>query len=302
MAKLLNFLRSLINEWRELKPSKKVSVAVAVVVAIYSCYVFIAEKTKDTNAKIIVFNQKVHLGDNDLASFGGTSTPFIVQPGSEGTPHLIFYNKASKIFQSTNGFPTEIQHMATRYGRLYQHANLDAFKHIAAVTPSIIPDANYPGNSVQIDAHTKLIWRENGGSFYHENAAVGITSTINLNKFLAEAGHDDARIKSASFVFHGIHSGKRSEQSDNVELVVNGKIFPVKFHSNNVREEERIAIPLPHEILNTSAVGTNRFTLVVLPYQERYPLPPPDSEYVRKGPGHFRDIELWEGTLFLTVD
>ncbi|MEW8350661.1 MAG: hypothetical protein AB2689_21640 [Candidatus Thiodiazotropha taylori] len=297
-------MKSLIDNWKGLKPFEKIGTVVAVVGTIYGGIAFISEKTKDTDKQIVVFNQKTHLGDNDQASFGGTASPFMVQPGAEEKAHLLVYDKALESFESTNGFPTEIQRVLAHYGKQYQKVNLGAYKHVVGVSPSSESDETYQGNSVLIDSYTKLIWRENNGTYYHEKAPVGITSTVNLNKILSDYGYNngDAKIKSASFIYHGLHSGKRHSQPDSVELVVNNKIFAVNFRSNSVREEERISIPIPPEILNISETGTNRFTLIVLPYQEKYPLPPPDSAYLHKGPGHFRDIELWEGKLTVTID
>ena len=69
------------------------------------------------------------------------------------------------------------------YGSRYQESNLSAYQHVVGIEPSEPEKDQYPGSSVQIDSYTKLAWVENGGSFYHEKAAVGITSTINLFQY-----------------------------------------------------------------------------------------------------------------------
>jgi len=297
-------MKPLINNWKSLTPFEKIALVVAVVGSIYGGITFLLDKTKDTNKQIIVFNKKTHLGDNDQSSFGGTSSPFVESPGSEGKVHLLEYDKKEQSFKSKNGFPTEVQEILNFYGGQYAKANLEAYKHVVGVSPKIDADKSYPGNSVQIDRYTKLIWRENSGEFYHQEAAVGLTATINLYQYLLNNGFspEETSIKKATFRFHGLHSGKRPSQPDNVQIVVNRKIYPMKYKSNNVREEESIDINIPAETLNLAATGTNRFTIMVLPYQENYPVPPPKSQYEQRGPGHFRDIELWSGKLELVID
>jgi len=271
----------------------------------YGGYIYLNELTKDTVKRIIVFDKKTHLGDNDPASFGGTSSPFVGSPGIEQKALLLIYNKKEKNFISTNEFPAEVQKILGFYGRRYQEANLSAYKHVLGVKPSSHEGEQYPGSSVKIDSVTKLIWKENSGNFYREKAAVGITSTVNLFQYLKKNGFDPdkTKIKKAIFWYHGLHSGKRQGQPDNVEVVINGKIYPVKFSSNKVGKEEFVAVKILTRSLNLTPDSTNRFTIMVSPYQEKYPVPRTASEkYEKIGPGHFRDIELWKGVLELVID
>ncbi|WP_321367842.1 hypothetical protein [uncultured Desulfuromusa sp.] len=301
-------MKKIFEHWKELRPFEKVAAIGALIgifAALYGGYSFIENKTKDTKERIVIFNKKTHLGDNDQANLGGTSSPYVESPGAEDGAHLLIFDKSKNSFLSTNGFPTEIQSILNHYGKRYNASNLSAYKHVLAVDSSYIDTNQYQGNSVQIDQFTKLIWKENSGSFYHEKAAVGITSTLNLFNYFKGKGLDpqEVKIKKSTFWYHGLHSGKRDEQKDNVELVVNNSAHILLFKSNKVREEELVSISINPELLNLSPTSTNRFTLVVLPYQEKLPIPPTKQEkYKRIGPGHFRDIELWNGTLELIVD
>ena len=233
----------IIKNWKKLTPFEKIgaiATVVGLIAAVYGGYTFLVEKTKDTEKRIVVFDKKTHLGDNDQANFGGTSSPYFESPGAEIGAHLLVYDKKEKGFISTNGFPTEVQRILNYYGRRYQESNLSAYQHVVGIKPSKSEEDQYPGNSVQIDLYTKLVWVENGGSFYHKKAAVGITSTINLFQYLKENGFypEETKIKKAKFWYHGLHSGKRQSQPDNVELIVNSKLHQIKFKSNKVREEE----------------------------------------------------------------
>ncbi len=297
----------IIENWKRLTPFEKIgaiATVVGLVAAVYGGYAFFVKKTKDTEIRIVVFDKKTHLGDNDQATYGGTSLPYFESPGAETGAHLLVFDKKDNRFIST-GFPTEVMGILNYYGGRYQESNLSAYQHVVGIEPSEPEKDQYPGSSVQIDLYTKLVWVENGGSFYHEKAAVGITSTINLFQHLKENGFypEETKIKKAKFWYHGLHSGKRQSQPDNVELVVNSKVHQIKFKSNKVREEELVAVTIDPEIINLSPTSTNRFTLVVLPYQEKFPIPPPSLKgYKQVGPGHFRDIELWKGTLELVID
>ena len=300
-------MKSVVDNWKAFKPFEKigaVATLVGLVAAVYAGFAYLNDLTKDTEKQIVIFDKKTHLGDNDQASFGGTSSPFVESPGAEQGAHLLIYNKKNKSFVSTNGLPTEVQNILNFYGVRYLKTNLSAYKHTVAVNPANKKGEQYPGNSVQIDPFTKLIWLGNAGSFYHEKATVGITSTVNLFQYFKDNGFnpEETKIKKAAFRYHGLHSGKRKSQPDNVEVVINGKIYPIKFKSNKVREEEHVAVTIQPEILNLTPTGTNRFTIMVLTYQEKYPIPSPNKEYTKKGPGHFRDIELWKGTLELVID
>lgn len=280
-------------------------VLVGLIAAVYGGYTYFNNLTEDTVKRIVVFDKKTHLGDNDPASFGGTAAPLVKSSGAEQETHLLMYSKKEKSFISTNEFPAEIQKVLGFYGRRYQEANLSAYKHVLGVNPSSHEGDQYPGSSVKIDSVTKLIWKENSGNFYREKAAVGITSTVNLFQYLKENGFDPdkTKIKKAIFWYHGLHSGKRQGLLDNVEIVINGKIYPVKFSSNKVGKEEFVAVKILTRSLNLTPDSTNRFTIMVSPYQEKYPVPQTASEkYEKIGPGHFRDIELWKGVLELVID
>ena len=176
-------MKPIIENWKRLTPFEKIGTFATVVglfAVLYGGYAFLVKKTKDTEKRIVVFDKKTHIGDNDQASFGGTSSPYVESPGAEIGAHLLVYDKKENGFISTKGFPTEIQRILNYYGSRYQESNLSAYKHVVGVKPSKPEEDQYPGSSVQIDSFTKLVWVENGGSFYHKKAAVGITSTINL--------------------------------------------------------------------------------------------------------------------------
>ena len=296
-----------VNDWKALSLFKKIGVLatlVGLIVAVYSGHIYFNDLTRDTVKQIVIFNKKTHLGDNDQERFGATSSPFVEYPDAEQGAHLLIYNKKEKSFVSANGFPAEVQNLLNFYSGRYQGVNLSAYKHVLGVKPSGNEGEQYPGSSVQIDPSTKLVWVENAGNFYHEKAAVGITSTVNLFQYLKENGFapDKTKIKKAIFWYHGLHSEKQQGQLDNVEVVINGKIYPVKFESSE-SGEEFVAVKIQSRSLNLTPDSINRFTIMVSPYQEKYPIPQPTAEkYKKVGPGHFRDIELWKGVLELVID
>lgn len=302
-----SWIKGLRTHWQEWDVRQKlgaVGTVLAIIASLYAGTSFFIDLTKDKKEKIIVFAKKVHLGDNDQARFGGGETPLLENPGGEEGSYLLVFDKENRSFQSNFGFPTEVQNIAYFFGKRYIETNLSAYKHVKGISTSEVHKDRYLGQSVIIDSFTRLVWEENRGAFYHERAAVGISRTINLFQVLKDKGYEpsDISIKKAVFWYHGLHSGRRPDQNENVELVVNGKTYPLRFDSLDVRQEELVPVNLDPKTLSLARSKTNRFTLMVLPYQETYPIPTQGSGYELRGPGHFRDIELWEGFIELVID
>ncbi|GAF80311.1 unnamed protein product, partial [marine sediment metagenome] len=238
------------------------------------------------------------------ASLGGDRAPALPVPGGEKGAMVILYDKTKGTFKSDFGFPTEVQAIAYYYGPIYAKTNLSAYKHIQAISPTASFVSSYEGDSVQIGPSTLLIWKENNGDFYQEVAPIAVTRAVNLYAVLREKGYqpESVKLNKATLWLHGMHSSRRKDQPENVELIVNGVRHPIRYKGCGLRQEEIVPVQLEIKALSVNAPKPTRITITVLPFQERYPLPPPDSSYAQRGPAHFRDIEIWKAELELIID
>lgn len=179
--------------------------------------------------------------------------------------------------------------------------NLDAWSHIKAMNFRMTP--GYNGHLVQIDNHTSLIWKENEGNFYYRYAPFAWAVTLNLYKELMFLNIDPAvqKIKSVKLVITGFHGGKRREQDEQIELLINDKIYKIAFGTPEVRNEEVIVINISPQDLIISPTASMNFAIIVLPFHEKYPIPPPHSKYPQMGPAHFRDIEIGDSYLEVSI-
>jgi len=277
---------------------------IAIIGGIYAGISYFYEKVKDKKESVIILKKKVHLGDNTLASWGGERVPALPAPGGKKGAMVLFYDKATGSFKSDFGFPTDVLAIVHYYSPIYAKTNLLAYKHIQAISSTSSFVSSYEGDSVKIDASKLLIWSENNGDFYYEVAPVAITCVVNLYAVLRERGYlsETVKLKRATLWLQGIHSGRRPDQPENVEVIINGVRHQIRYDRSGLRQEEIVSVPLELGALSVNNPRPTCITIIVLPFQEKYPLPPPDSSYTREGPAHFRDIEIWKVELELTID
>ncbi len=249
---------------------------------------------------VSIFDKRIHLGDNIFSRVGGKSLPTQDAPSNLFDSGIIRFDKESGIFKTNFGLPTHVQMIAGYYGKIFDKYNLKAWKNISEI--SLFPkyQLTYEGSTVKIDAYTTLIWVPNAlhngnHNFYDREAAIGITITKNIYKELKRINYspEGRRLESVKFYFSGLHGSKRPEQPDNVELVVNQEVYKVPFKSLLTRNEEVVSILIKPSSISLEPEQPTMFTLVVLPFQEKYPIPPPEQKD-RRGPAHFRDIEIGE--------
>ncbi len=243
--------------------------------------------------KINVFSGSRHLGDNIFARVGGESLPKWDDPLAEMPDYdLIYYDKETKRFLSRWGQPLSVQKLVFHYGNIYKKFNLEAWENIFSTSEE--PINTYPGQTVKIDSETFLTWKEKKGNFYYRYAVVGRVAILNLYKELSMLGVDleKAKPKKINLVFSGMHGGKRADQNENIELVINDKIYPFEFSQLFTRQEEVIKYNIEIKNIIISKPNETYLSIFVLPFQEVGPLPPPNSEYLKEGPSHFRDIEI----------
>lgn len=255
-----------------------------------------------------VFSERVHLGDNIFARIGGKSLPTVDSPGPIQHPLLIFFDKETEEFQTDFGLPTHVQWIAGYYKSIFAQANLGAWKHISELSANPEFRAEYEGAAVQIDSKTVLIWLQDAtihgeGHFYSRRAAVALTITLNIYEQLRSQGFrpEGRRLSDVTFYLCGLHGSRRPDQPDNVQLIVNRDIYSVPFKALIARNEEVVQMRLKPSSISIEPEDSTMFTLVVLPFQEGYPLPPPHTKD-RRGPGHFRDIEIGKCLLELCFD
>lgn len=255
-----------------------------------------------------VFGGRVHLGDNIFARIGGKSLPTVDSPGPVPHARLVVFDKETAEFQTDFGLPTHVQWIAAHYRPVFSQANLDAWKHISELSANPEFRPKYEGAAVQIDSGTVLIWLHDAtidgdGHFYSRKAVVARTVTRNIYEELRSQGFrpEGRRLSDVTFYICGLHGSRRPEQPDNVQLVVNADIYSVPFKALVARNEEVVPLRLKPSSISIEPEDVTMFTLVVLPFQEEYPLPPPDAKD-RRGPGHFRDIEVGKCFLELCFD
>ena len=89
---------------------------------------------------------------------------------------------------------------------------------------------------------------------------------------------------------------------DNVEIIVNEDRYPLHFQSYLLRNEEVIPLKIKVSSLSLREDYNNTFTIVVLPFKEDFPIPPPYLNMDKRGPAHFRDIEIGKCMLELELE
>lgn len=248
---------------------------------------------KDNVVRIPLFNDRKHLGDNNFALIGGKSLPRWDNPLFQADINdLIFYDKHEQHFYSNWGYPEFIQQLQDYYVPLFSSHNLSAWKHINA--SSNTKQSSYQGQTVQLDNNTYLSWKENNGNYYYRIAPVGRVAILHIYKelLLRNINIEKQKIKNIKLIIDGLHGGKRPEQPDCIELIINNKMHPINFTSNSVRTEEVFSISIDPVDINLSPMESTYFAIFVLPFDEIFPLPPPQSNFPNIGPSHFRDIEI----------
>lgn len=261
---------------------------------------------RDVDPAISIFKGKVHLGDNTFARIGGNSLPTIDDPLSQGGQEIVFYDKETKSVKTSFGLPTCVQILANHYLPIFENVNLDAWKHISVLKDMNDFSPTYENASVKIDFATTLIWIEdatvNGqGHFYSRLAPFARTKTLNIFNELKKIGFhpEGRRLAGAIFTITGLHGSRRPDQPDNINLIVNQKIYPIPFKSLMARNEEVVSIHIDTSSFSLDPDKNTMFSIVVLPFKEKAPLPPPTHKY-REGPAHFRDVEVGDCSLNFT--
>jgi hypothetical protein len=257
--------------------------------------------TETKTYKIGVFKGRKHLGDNIYARVGGITLPNWDSPHRQGFDGLIFYDKENHTFHTTWGTPEVAQDVASHYKPILQNYNLGAWRHIRGLDTEVSP--KYEGAAIKIDSKTTLIWEEDKGDFYYRFAPFAWVTTVNLYKELRSLNIDPAKqaIKSAKLIITGFHGGKREEQPEQVELFINGQTYRLSFASLKMRNEEVMVVNLRIEDLKLAPTDSCEIAIIVLPFAEKYPLPPPNSTYKQIGPAHFRDIEVGDSFIEITI-
>lgn len=248
---------------------------------------------RPTTLRIPVFEeQTVRLGDNIYSRFGGRDIPARDSPGGPGK-FIVYYDKADEAFQTYIGLPDLVQVVALRYGDYLKSVNLAAWKHVTQQPRAEAPPA-YDNAAVRIDSQTVLVWKANEGAFYDRVAAMAALQNINIYRELLRLGHaiESKDVEKVTFWCEGLHGGKRPDQPENIELIVDSTVIPIAFSSTATRQLENVHISIPREALNIRRDKTVSIGVVVLPYQEIAPAPPPTWSGDRRGPAHFRDVEL----------
>jgi hypothetical protein len=257
---------------------------------------------------VTVFSGRVHLGDNIFARIGGKSLPSVDAPVQIPKANLVIYDKETRGFQTDFGLPTHVQWLAAHYGVVFARFNLAAWRHISdlSANPGFRP--TYEGATAQVDPSTALIWIEDAtvdgeGHFYSRKAIVARTVALNIYEELRSQGFrpEGRHLSDVTFYLCGLHGSRRPEQPDNVQLIVNRDIYSVPFKVLAVRTEEVVPLRIKPSSLSLEPEESTMFSLVVLPFEERHPIPPPGAED-RRGPAHFRDIEVGQCFLELCFD
>ncbi|MFC1825329.1 hypothetical protein ACFL9T_21670 [Thermodesulfobacteriota bacterium] len=258
---------------------------------------------EEKKISILLFKDRVHLGDNVFSREGGMVFPSQDKPTIDKNEEVVYYNKENKVFYTYFGTTTGVQFIESAFREHYEKLNLEAYKHIFAGSVTEVEKETYKGSSVQIDPKTLLIWKQGMGNFYDKIAAIARTKSINIFKeFMIQNIDPRNKVITRAFVrMEGFHGGRRSGQLDNIDLLINDQRYPIEFKYDAPRNEEFIEIELKNiQNLNIKNPGRNTIiSIVVLPYQEEYPLPPPDSEFVKMGPAHFRDVEIGNVNLLI---
>lgn len=187
------------------------------------------------------------MGDNSFSRQGGTTIPKIVDPFSAKfkNMHVVYYEKNTGQFLTNLGSSNYLQALAKKYGTLFKETNLGAWQNIFARIPDPNDPIKYEGDRVNIGS-TELIWKEKGGNFCFEHGLVAVTTTINIARELQRKNLTPANseIKKAEVRLSGFHGGRRKDQSDNVELIVNNVPYKVAWGHPSIRSEEKITIPI----------------------------------------------------------
>ncbi len=253
---------------------------------------------------IPLFIERVHLGDNVFSRVGGMVFPSQDQPTISKNEDIVYYDKETGQFSTYFGATTGVQFIAAVFKDYYKAFNLGAWKHVVAEREETTLPDEYDGASVQIDFDTVLRWEKGKGNFYDRVAAVARTRSINVFNELMKIGVDprNNQVTSAWIRMSGFHGGKRRGQSDNMDILIDNQRYLVNFQSHRPRNEEFIEVPINIlQIDPANPIKNTIFSIVVLPYQEQLPVPPPSEKLESIGPAHFRDIEIGEIQLVLQL-
>ncbi len=258
-----------------------------------------------TEKNIPVFSSRVHLGDNVFSRQGGMVFPSQDEPTISRNEDVVYYHKDTKNFSTYFGATTGAQFIAKVFGDYYKNFNLDAWENVVASSKAEATPLSYEGSFIQIDSATVLSWHKGQGNFYDKTAAIARTRSVNIFKELINQGVDPRKIKvtKAWLRLNGFHGGRRKGQSDNLYLLIDSNRYPVEFGSDASRNEEFLEVEIEPEKLDCCNPSRNTIiSLVVLPYQEQLPIPPPDLlNYKKIGPAHFRDVEIGNVNLVLQL-
>ena len=244
----------------------------------------------------------VHLGDNIFSRVGGKNMPTKDDPTNQsGT--LVYYDKENNSFSTNFGLPDIVQTISSHYSKIYQSTNIDAWRHIEAIDLSTQskPVPSYENQIYQLDFSTLLIWHENHGNFYLPNTPVAIVDDIDLYNILKENGFspDSERPKKIIFWFSGLHGGLEKGQDNNVDLIINTAVYPLEFNTDYAKQKGTVGVFIDPNDLSFSSDYTNSIGVIVRPFQEHSPVPPASFKGDKRGPGHFRDIEIGNCSLEL---
>ena len=241
--------------------------------------------------------------DNIFSRIGGLSLPVWDNPTIQSSGELVFYDKKEGQFATHFGLPDGVQSLAKIYGPEFFATNLLAYKNVVVVPPDKFVNPGYEGGHVVLDPYSVLYWLpdDTSGNFYAEIAPVARFVSLNIYERLVNQGvePDGRTIASAEIVFAGMHGGLRPGQPVNIHMVIDSKRYPLSFSSSRPRTEEVLRIAIDPNDIPIRRDHVMSFAFIVLPFQERFPSPPPSFQGNRRGPAHFRDIIVGKTELLI---
>jgi hypothetical protein len=238
-------------------------------------------------------NQTIRLGDNVYARQGGRDLPDRDVPGSQWR-YTVYYDKLTRELKTDFGTPDVVHELGARFGPRILETNLAAWQHI---TLSDVADGDMSSNGA-------LGWAERRGNYYDRVAAFAVFQQVNLYRELIRLGQtpEEVKIAQANFWCEGLHGGKRPEQPSNIVVLIDSSLVPLVFSAMTLRQLENVRVPLPSQSFSLSSDKTLQVAVVVLPFEEEHPTPPLGWSGDRRGPAHFRDVELRACELSLTLE